>query len=132
MLLMQGLLMDICTSSLSCAGLSLISKTSSNHWRTVSVYTSSTQEYTASKFISLPLCELIREQLLEYPFDCIEAQTTAKKTVRQERNNSNKASVSSIREDAPAALQRHGPGTRERSLKLAHVTSTKGVQPLPA
>ena len=76
--------------------------------------TTSTQEYTASKFISLPLCELIREQLLEYPFDCIEAQTTAKKTVRQERDNSNKASVSSIREDAPAALQRAMDLAQER------------------
>ena len=76
--------------------------------------TTSTQEYTASKSISLPLCELIREQLLEYPFDCIEAQTTAKKTVRQERDNSNKASVSSIREDASAALQRAMDLAQER------------------
>ena len=43
----------------------------------------STGEFSASKSITSPLSNLIKEQRLEYPFECIEAQTTAKNVYQQ-------------------------------------------------
>ena len=92
--------------------------------------TTSTQEYTASKSISLPLCELIREQLLEYPFDCVENREEDCSTgARQQQQG---LCAIHRRRCPSSATESHGLGTGERSLKLAHVTSTKGVKPLPA
>ena len=45
----------------------------------------SSGEFEASKSISAPLSNLIGEQRLEYPYECIEAQITAKKAVHQQR-----------------------------------------------
>ena len=66
----------------------------------------STGEFSASKSISLSLCNLIKEQWLEYPIECIEAQITAKKTVYQQRRNNTKEFASVIRDNASAGLQR--------------------------
>ena len=93
----------------------------------------STGEFSASKSISLPLCNLIKQQQLEYPIECIEAQITAKKTVYQQRRNNTKEFASVIRDNAPAGLQRpFGFGAGERSIELAHFTSIEGIQPCSA
>ena len=64
------------------------------------------REFGASKSISAPLSNLIKVQRLEYPFECIEAQTTAKKAVHQLRRNNTKESASVIRQKVSAPLQR--------------------------
>ena len=66
----------------------------------------SSRELEASKSISAPLSNLIEEQWLEYPYECIEAQITAKKAVHQQRRNDAKESASTIREKVPEPLQR--------------------------
>ena len=66
----------------------------------------STGEFNSSKSISSPLSNLVEDQRLEYPFECIEAQIKAKKAVHQQRRNNAKESASAIRDEAPAALQR--------------------------
>ena len=66
----------------------------------------SSSEFEASKSISAPLSNLIEEQRLEYPYECIEAQITAKKAVHQQRRTNAKVSASVIRGNVPAPLQR--------------------------
>ena len=65
-----------------------------------------TGEFNSSKSILSPLSNLVEDQRLEYPFECIEAQIKAKKAVHQQRRNNAKESASAIRDEAPAALQR--------------------------
>ena len=82
--LTQLLCMSMCTSSHSC-GRSPPTRIS-------------TGEFSASRSISLPfLRNLIKEQQLEYPFECIEAQITVKKTVHQQHQNSTKEFAAVIR-----------------------------------
>ena len=62
----------------------------------------SSSEFEASKSISAPLSNFIEEQRLEYPYECIEAQITAKKAVHQQCRTNAKVSASVIRGNVPA------------------------------
>ena len=68
--------------------------------------TVSTGQFSDSTAISVSLSNLIKEQRLEYPFECIDAQITVKKTAHQQRQNYVKESASVLRDNAPAVLQR--------------------------
>ena len=66
----------------------------------------SASEFSASLQTTHPLVILIQNQCPEYPLECIDAQTDAKKNARHERQDQDRSRAQSIRSQAPPHLQR--------------------------
>ena len=66
----------------------------------------SSSEHQASINISAPLRDLILEQNHEYPFECLEAQSNAKRDVHKQNRDKTMASAASLRVTIPKSRQR--------------------------